>query len=65
MKKVLIHAKTSGIMAGNGLVSYAGIQFLSGEIKDAVFKTAALFLFMTVMGIVSKLVLDKVGPKPS
>jgi hypothetical protein len=63
MKNILTHVKTSGIMAGNGMVSYSGVQLLSNGISDSVIKGVALFMFMTTMGVISKLVLDRFVPK--
>jgi hypothetical protein len=63
MKKIITHVKTSGIMAGNGMVSYSGVQLLSNSISDSVMRGIVLFIFMTTMGVVSKLILDRVAPK--
>ena len=63
MKNILTHVKTSGIMAGNGMVSYSGVQILSNSISDSIIKSIVLFVFMTTMGVVSKLVLDRFVPK--
>ena len=62
MKNIFTHLKTSGIMTGSGMASYLGGQFVTAQIKDALMSTAVLFLFMTTMGVVSKLVVEKVNP---
>jgi hypothetical protein len=63
MKNIFSHLKTSSIMSGNGLVSFAGIQFLSTNLADNFYRTLAIFLFSTAMGVGSKLVLDRISPK--
>lgn len=47
-------------MSGSGMVSFAGGQYISSNVADNLVKTFVLFLFMTTMGVVSKLVLDYV-----
>jgi hypothetical protein len=63
MKNTLQHLKTSSIMSGNGLVSFAGIQYISSNTTDNIWRTIAIFLFTTVMGVTSKLILDRVNIK--
>lgn len=50
-------------MSGSGLVSFAGGQYITSSVTHDLWKTLALFLFMTIMGVTSKLVLDHVNPK--
>ncbi len=63
MKNTLNHLKTSSIMSGSGMVSFAGGQYLTSAVADSIWKTAVMFLFFTVMGVISKLVLDRVVVK--
>lgn len=67
MKNIFSHLKTSGIMTGSGMVSYYGGQLVTTSIKNMLLSTVTLFILMVTMGVVSKLVLDKVNPpnKPS
>lgn len=50
-------------MSGSGMVSFAGGQYITTTISDSLWKTVALFGFMTVMGVVSKFVVSKVVVK--
>jgi len=63
MKNLFSHLKTSSIMSGSGLVSFAGMQYISSNLADNFFRTVMLFLFTTAMGVTSKLVLDKFNAK--
>jgi len=63
MKKYLHHLKTSGIMTGSGMASYAGGQLVSNSIGDSFWKTVALFAYMTVSGVILKLVLEHMASK--
>jgi hypothetical protein len=63
MKNVFTHLKTSSIMSGSGLVSFAGMQFLSSNLADNIWRTVAIFIFSTAMGIGSRLILDRVTVK--
>lgn len=65
MKNTLQHLKTSSIMSGNGLVSFAGIQYISTNLSDNFARTLIIFLFTTIMGVTSKLILDRVNIKKS
>jgi hypothetical protein len=47
-------------MSGSGMVSFAGGQYITSNVADNLVKTFVLFLFMTTMGVVSKLVLDRI-----
>jgi hypothetical protein len=63
LKHILGHIKASGIMSGSGMVSYAGGQYLNTAITESLWRSLALFLLFTCMGVISKLVLDKVSKK--
>jgi hypothetical protein len=63
MKNVFNHLKTSSIMSGSGLVSFAGMQYISTNLADNFFRTLMLFLFTTAMGVTSKLVLERFAVK--
>ena len=62
MKKLVQHIKTSGIMTGSGMISATGAQLI-GNSLHGIWQNVILFSFMTGMGVVSKLVLDKVAVK--
>jgi hypothetical protein len=63
MKNVFNHLKTSGIMSGSGLVSCAGSQFITSAVSDNFWRTIATYVFLTLMGVTGKLVLDRVNAK--
>jgi len=63
MKNTLHHLKTSSIMSGSGMISFTGGQYITSTVPDNLWKTLALFLFMTIMGVASKLVLDRLVVK--
>jgi hypothetical protein len=63
MKNIFNHIKTSGIGTMSGMSCYAGGQYLNSTIPDSLWRTIALFGFMTLVGVTSKLIVDKVAKK--
>ena len=57
------HLKTSGIMSGSGLISYTGGQYINESVHIGVWKIIAMLVFMTIIGVVNKLVLDRLAIK--
>lgn len=60
MKNLFSHLKTSSIMSGSGLVSFAGMQYISLNLADNFWRTLVLFIFTTAIGVTNKLILDRV-----
>lgn len=63
MKHILQHLKTSGIMSGSGLVSCAGAQYIASNLANDIWKTVAMFLFFTAVGVTNKLIMERVAIK--
>jgi hypothetical protein len=61
MKNIFNHLKTSGISTTSGMACYAGGQYLNSTIPDSLWRVISLFLLMTTLGVISKLVLDRVS----
>jgi len=61
MKNILNHLKTSGIGTTSGMICYSGGQYLNSTIADGLWRSLALFGLLTAMGVLSKLVMDKVN----
>jgi len=63
MDKILQHLKTSGIGTTSGMICYSGGQYLNTAIADNIWKSVALFLLMTTMGVISKLVIERIAKR--
>jgi hypothetical protein len=63
MKKITHLVKVSGISSGSGVIGCLSGQYI-GTIQDLWLKLLAMFVMMTVLGVASKFVIDKVAPKP-
>ena len=50
----------SAILSGNGMVSFAGIQFINGAVPIEWIRSGVLFVFMTGMGLLVRHMLEMV-----
>jgi hypothetical protein len=63
MKNIINHLKTSGIGTVSGMSCYAGGQYLNTAIQDGLLRNIAIFGLFTIMGVTSKLILDRIATK--
>jgi len=63
MNRIPHLVKVSGISSGSGVIGCLSGQAIA-TIQDIWIRLLAMFIMMTVLGVASKFVIEKVAPKP-